>query len=357
MSSLCVVTTLQAPVHETLMFVNYHLNIGVDHMYLFFDDPDDPAVDALAGRERVTSVRCDLEYWNGINARVERSIYERQRANGRAALDMARQAGFDWVVHIDSDELLYAEKRLQDLLAAVPPEVHTLKFPTLEGVVDRLEYERPFQEISLFKVHPPHLGGAMRTTPEERSRLSRSAADFRRKLRWARWLGGSSIAPDGYLRGHIEGKSAVRTSAEVQGLGCHEPIPGANETVRATVADRGWLLHFDCRGMAGWKSKFQKLNNPRAEMSRHRRRHVERLAAIAATGDVGQLTNFYKDLYFLGPYDRFILTRLGLLRRVRLEPRLFQNGDEPGSAARSGLRPYLVAVGSEGEAARPPSRI
>ena len=42
------------------MFVNYHLNIGVDHIYLFFDDPTDAAADALARRARVTAVRCDL---------------------------------------------------------------------------------------------------------------------------------------------------------------------------------------------------------------------------------------------------------------------------------------------------------
>jgi hypothetical protein len=45
MSSWCIVTTLQAPLHETLMFVNYHLNIGADHIYLFFDDPGDAAAE------------------------------------------------------------------------------------------------------------------------------------------------------------------------------------------------------------------------------------------------------------------------------------------------------------------------
>ena len=133
MCSLCIVTTLQAPLHETLMFVNYHLNIGVDHLYLFFDDPTDAAADALVQRRRVTCVRCDLEYWNGSNSPTHRSINERQRVNAHAGLDLARRAGFDWIVHMDSDELLHSEKRLDERLAEVPREVHALKFPTMEG--------------------------------------------------------------------------------------------------------------------------------------------------------------------------------------------------------------------------------
>ena len=121
--------------------------------------------------------------------------------NTRAGLDLARRAGFDWIVHMDSDELLYSEKRLDDLLADVPEEVHALKFPTMEGVVDRLEYRRAFEEISLFRVHPARLGGAMGIAPEERIRLSRDAADFRRRLQWARLLGCASIPADGYLPG------------------------------------------------------------------------------------------------------------------------------------------------------------
>jgi hypothetical protein len=333
MSSLCVVTTLQAPLHETLMFVNYHLNIGVDHIYLFFDDPTDAAADAVARRLRVTSVRCDLEYWNCHNSPTHRSINERQRLNARAGLDLARRAGFDWIVHMDSDELLYSEKRLDELLAEVPEEVHALKFPTLEGVVDRLEYDRAFEEISLFKVHPARLGGNLRITPEERTRLSGDAADFRRKLRWARLLGCASISAAGYLRGHVEGKSAVRTSTDLQGLGCHEPIPTAKETVRASVADAAWLLHFDCRGFASWKDKWQKLNSPGVELSTHRRHNVERFAAISETRDAGRLSAFYKELYFVRPYDRFILTRLGLLRRLGLDPMLFNYREEVESAS------------------------
>jgi hypothetical protein len=332
MSSVCVVTTLQAPLHETRMFVNYHLNIGVDHMYLFFDDPIDPAADEVTRHARVTSVRCDVDHWTTNGSPRPPSILERQRVNARAALDLARRAGFDWIAHIDSDELLYATKPLNELLAEVSEDVHALKFPTMEGVVDRFEYDRVFEQISLFKVHPARLGGGLRIDPDERIRLSRDAAEFRRRLRWARWLGCASISEDAYVRGHVEGKSAVRTNADLRGLSCHDPIPASRDTLRASVADGAWLLHFDCRGFASWKEKWRKLNSIAGELSRHRRRQIQRFEAICESGDASRLSPFYKELYFVRPYDRFILTRLGLLRRLDLDPMLFNHREVVGSA-------------------------
>jgi hypothetical protein len=124
----------------------------------------------------------------------------------------------------------------------------------------------------------------------------------------------------------VEGKSAVRTNADLQGFDCHEPIPNAADSVRASVADRAWVLHFDCRGFANWKDKWQRLNRPGNKwMSKHRRRSVERFAAISESGDESRLLTFYRELYFVRPYDRFILTRLGLLKRLDLDATLFND--------------------------------
>lgn len=60
-NKMCTVTTLMAPLNQTLSFVNYHLNIGIDHMFLFFDNPDDEAIDALKDYKRVTCFGCDDE--------------------------------------------------------------------------------------------------------------------------------------------------------------------------------------------------------------------------------------------------------------------------------------------------------
>ena len=53
-NKICTVTTGKVSLRNTLDFVNYHLNIGIDHMYMFFDDPKDVAINILSKYEDVT---------------------------------------------------------------------------------------------------------------------------------------------------------------------------------------------------------------------------------------------------------------------------------------------------------------
>jgi len=73
--SVATATTINAPVAQTRAFVGYHLRAGIDHMFLYFDDPRDPAISRLQTEDRVTCVRCDEEHWKsrGIAPRMPRS--------------------------------------------------------------------------------------------------------------------------------------------------------------------------------------------------------------------------------------------------------------------------------------------
>ena len=51
---ICTSTTLKTSLKSTLDFVNYHMNIGIDHMFLFFDDPKDEAIKILLDYPSVT---------------------------------------------------------------------------------------------------------------------------------------------------------------------------------------------------------------------------------------------------------------------------------------------------------------
>ena len=57
--TVAVIGTFRAPLSDTMRFVNYHLNTRVDHLFLFFDDPADPAVRSLADYQDVTCIPCD----------------------------------------------------------------------------------------------------------------------------------------------------------------------------------------------------------------------------------------------------------------------------------------------------------
>ena len=70
-----------------------------------------------------------------------------------AGIELAAKDGIDWILHIDTDELVYpgggAEYSIQRVLAAVPADVDTLVFPNYESLPERDDVQDPFTEASV----------------------------------------------------------------------------------------------------------------------------------------------------------------------------------------------------------------
>ena len=66
---------------------------------------------------------------------------------------MAFKDGIDWILHIDTDELVYpggaAEFSLQRVLMDVPADVNTLVFPNYESLPERDDVVSHFTEVRL----------------------------------------------------------------------------------------------------------------------------------------------------------------------------------------------------------------
>ena len=57
----------------------------------------------------------------------------------------------DWILHIDTDELVYPgggpEYSIQRVLAGVPGDVDTMVFPNYESLPERDDVQDPFTEV------------------------------------------------------------------------------------------------------------------------------------------------------------------------------------------------------------------
>ena len=77
----------------------------------------------------------------------------RQGLWGAEGIQMAFKDGIDWILHIDTDELVYpggaAEFSLQRVLMDVPADVDTLVFPNYESLPERDDIVSPFTEVRL----------------------------------------------------------------------------------------------------------------------------------------------------------------------------------------------------------------
>jgi hypothetical protein len=89
-------------------------------------------------------------------------LFVRQNLNLESAIAAAlAEGGIGWIVHIDTDELLYpggtADYSLRALMAAVPASVDALVFPNYESAVERDDVVDAFTEATLFKRNFDHV--------------------------------------------------------------------------------------------------------------------------------------------------------------------------------------------------------
>ena len=329
--TLATTTTIQAPLEETLAFVSYHLQCGVDRMYLFFDDPEDEAFPVLQDHAQLTCVLCDDTHWTNLGVEDISSVQNRQRANATYAFRWAEEEGIDWVVHIDSDELLRTPKPANKYFSMVSSGVDVVLLPVMEAVPQGLQYHHPFRDINLFKYFPRVRGdnSHLSMISLERGRYWIHSQLWRRKKQVATALGCDHSQIVGrYLLGHMAGKSATRTTANVAGIENHRPVPNSGEVLGASVATDAAVLHFDCRGFAQWKVKWARRVNGTVDFdisrfSPHRRRQLRVFRDAYSQENERALRDLYRRWYFMSDRERSILRTLGLVKKIDLSPSLF----------------------------------
>ena len=298
---VCLVSTIRSTVQETIHFVNYHLNIGIDEIIVFFDDPDDEAFVYLQDYARVRLIRCDGAYWQAQGARRPTAIEDRQECNASLALKIAAEDGFQWIIHIDSDELILPKNGLKAILSACSVDV--LRFAIKEALAERDQYDSIFQ-ATLFK--------------------ERAKAERRLRSRLAMLFGCSETFLEGeYFRAHAASKAAVRISPKITRLNLHGPTAKAEPVVEAKTALVA-LLHYDCIGIDAWRTKWARRIDGSGAAVRIRPNRQKQLELFkAAYGKANDEIALYNRLYRITKYQRFVLRTLRLLTVIKLKNELF----------------------------------
>lgn len=287
---ICTVTTIKAPIYQTIDFVNYHLNIGIDHMYLFFDNPNDKAIDILKNYEKITCIRCEDKYWRILKKSQKLSIENKQRFNSKIALKMALQKGYDWIAHIDSDELIYVKKPLKEMLKNVGKEIDFIRLPNLEAVPTKIEYKNIFREIKIFR---------------------RNFGKFSKK----------------FFKGHSSGKSITRINKKIENLGIHSPVPKKDFKLNYKFSLRGRVLHFDCCGFNDWRIKWKDriLKKTIAlEMSLKRKMIFNDFIKNFTEGSERKLKRLYRKQFIVPYWQSRILIIIGVFKKIDLNKKLFK---------------------------------
>jgi hypothetical protein len=175
---IAFVTTTAEPYDQIKTWYEYHVALGVSTYYLFVDGPAAaPAVAAklraLPGvlviprdadlKARHAASRAWNETWLAafFHKPCNHELFVLQSLNMEVGIALAERDGVDWILHIDTDELMYPgsgpEYSLQTVLAAYPPDVDTVVFPNYEALPERDDVASPFAAVTLFKRNYQHV--------------------------------------------------------------------------------------------------------------------------------------------------------------------------------------------------------
>lgn len=345
MPLLCTTSLVRGLPDRTREFVQYHLNLGVDHMYLFFDDPGEPVIDVLERDPRVTCIRCDDRFWRSVSAPPEHrdAIELRQNLCSSTALQRARERGFEWIVHLDGDELIWLHQPLDSLLGQRHPSIDVVLLPLWEAVPGDPDEAHPFLATRDFKAAPvpPRLRRFYRLPdpPVVVTRWQRS----QRRLQLASRLGVRTVINGQYYRGASNARYVLRTSAAVDGMEVPRPVIDEDARLEARVASTAALLHFDAYNFEAWKLKWRYRHDGSGtaqEMRPHRVDQSRQITEAMRSGDPDRQRRVFRRLHMLSRWESWVLRSMGLLRRIDVDASLFEGSlappnDERDAAGRS----------------------
>ncbi|AEE79626.1 glycosyltransferase-like protein [Arabidopsis thaliana] len=175
---ICITTSTSAGLEQTLPWIYFHKVIGVSTFYLFVEgkaaSPNVsrvletiPGVKVIYRTKELEEKQAKSRIWNEtwlssfFYKPCNYELFVKQSLNMEMAITMAQDAGMEWIIHLDTDELIHPsgthEYSLRKLLGNISADVDVVIFPNYESSVERDDIREPFSEVSMFKKNFDHL--------------------------------------------------------------------------------------------------------------------------------------------------------------------------------------------------------
>jgi hypothetical protein len=243
-----IVTTVRNAGQVIDSFIAYHRAIGFAQLFIFFDDPADPDLARVSAMPGVTAIAHDAALhhaWTKLPGYAEqapflaREVMARQVLNAGLAMELAREHGIDWLLHIDSDELFLSPSETvpEHFEALQLGPADTITYRNYEALPETSDIGDWFREVELFKVPPELFRG---TVTREGIALLRSV---------------TQLNPS-FFHFYGIGKSAVRLASKgMEPKGVHHFWRPDGSAIPAESSSQ-FILHYACCGFENFWNKY-----------------------------------------------------------------------------------------------------
>ncbi|PRX09052.1 UNVERIFIED_ORG: glycosyl transferase family 2 [Martelella mediterranea] len=347
--SFCVTYTIKNEQEIIRDAINAHLNMGASKVFVFFDNTTDGSRDIV--RSMGDRVECfETQHPDELGVEVPDWIRDRKvhfydimvirkQINTWRAAKMAEAQGYEWLISIDPDEILYPVGKGQtvadarDFFDSVTDDVDQVLLRNLEVAVTNPDVKDPFRECRYFLRRFPASEEFVRILLGVVSRFLKSpkAAEWIRyyyyavrfqgnTLRKARHPVTGQIAPNGYFMGYKNFKSAIRVSrVDKFSFAIHKWHPH-NKNVPKNIYI-GHVLHYDMPNPESVTGKFSQRPNS-VFLKNSYSRYIINLVATECS--VAEFRIFFKDLCFSESRMKKLLQR-GIVQDIDWTSRLLDS--------------------------------
>ena len=247
-----MVTTAEHP-DQIILWMSYHRAIGVSFFYLFTEGvantPEsierltaEPGVSIIPRDKNLTDAHAKSHAWQEtwlsafFNKPCNHELFVKQSLNMEIGIVFAREDKADWILHIDTDELIYPTGSksfsLIEVLDGVPENMDNVIFPNYESLAESADVEAPFMEVTLFKKNYAHVGS--RNYFENYGKVQR--------------------ANPNYFTAYGNGKSAARVVDGLRPNGAHRWYNYGRTPKEMTVGQSA-VLHYTYNRFSDLKSR------------------------------------------------------------------------------------------------------
>jgi|GEM_PF-1101058 len=322
-----IVTTVADAKQHIEQFINYHLNIGVEHIYVFVDDNCEATLAICERKKNVTAIPNDerlhklwiytpiyRDYIKRANMHAE--VMVRQELNVFVATGFASQDGISWLIHLDIDELFF------------------LNGNTLSTHFNRLTAENKSGMVYLNYEAIP----TSENTNTIYTATNHFKINFFRRNHWIftseqkHFLSKTPWLNEKYFRYYQNGKSAFSTETSIVVNDVHTIHSNTGSVSFATNRDP-IILHFPCVSFDQYLTKYKRLGNFSDLWNGKARAgdyidtfHLQSRDTLHNSGEKALLDLYRSDILF-NEYKIHLLTEKKLCLKLEIPPKLFINSN------------------------------
>jgi len=295
---VCLVTTVRDPGVGFEGFLKYHLKIGFEKLYVFFDDPKDPAIKIARKIKGVEAIQCNseirrkwkkLRVYNELKKTIHQEVMARQALNANLGMGLAIKEKFDWIFHIDGDELIYNRFKwpIHRIMAQIPKEILQITMLNNEVVPQKSDINNPFTEATLFKKNRRVLNNKASQKRIFKKYFTEMERDY--FIAYGHGKSAARVGPDVYPAVHNFKKETTKKELYLFGGPPSAFLPTA-------TIDELILYHYPNCGFNNYLNKYKLLGDfvlPKFNVYDKKSLHVMSRNAYAAK-DLIALENLYK---------------------------------------------------------------